>query len=245
MSTACQPVLTSTAAVNRTELTYTYARPLTAAADTLPPETRRAATARSKRERFESSRVFGAAEIAAPESSHDPGNAHGHASEMQAARGLVVLIHRMTTASGQDAACCPVVVLDREEGVCDRGSARATGLPENTNLTRYVRRRDAKGLKTSPGACARAPTCGGARSALPGGRGLLDQGDRGLSRAVAGDRQGVLLRPHGREGSGGQGALPGGVPRLRRVHAAAEREGRRLRVLQGVPPGRDRASVDA
>ena len=36
-----------------------------------------------------------------------------------------------------------------------------------------------------------------------------------------------------------------GVPRLRRVHAAAQRQGRRLRVLQGVPPGRDRAPLDA
>ena len=48
-----------------------------------------------------------------------------------------------------------------------------------------------------------------------------------------------------REGTGGQGALPGGVPRLWRVHAAAQREGRRLRVLQGLPSGRDRAALDA
>jgi hypothetical protein len=47
------------------------------------------------------------------------------------------------------------------------------------------------------------------------------------------------------EGARGQGPLPGGVPRLRRLHPAAQRQGRRVRVLQGVPPGRDRPALDA
>ena len=47
------------------------------------------------------------------------------------------------------------------------------------------------------------------------------------------------------EGEGGQGPLPGGVPRLRGVHPAAQRQRGRLRVLQGLPPGRDRAALDA
>ena len=36
----------------------------------------------------------------------------------------------------------------------------------------------------------------------------------------------------------------GAVPRLRRVHAAAQRQGRRLRLLQGLSPRRDRAALD-
>ena len=36
----------------------------------------------------------------------------------------------------------------------------------------------------------------------------------------------------------------GGVPGLRRVHAAAQRQGRRVGVLQGLPSGRDRAPLD-
>jgi AcrR family transcriptional regulator len=34
-----------------------------------------------------------------------------------------------------------------------------------------------------------------------------------------------------------EGSLRGGVPRLRRVHAAAQRQGRRVPVLQALPPG--------
>ena len=74
--------------------------------------------------------------------------------------------------------------------------------------------------------------------------GLSIRGDRGPSRSVAADDQSVLLRPYGREGAGGQGPLPGRVPGLRRLHPAAQRQGRRLRVLQGLPPGRDRAALD-
>src|ERR1700694_2260785 len=80
---------------------------------------------------------------------------------------------------------------------------------------------------------------------LPAGRGSDDRPDRRPTRSLAGDDQGVLLRPDWREGPSGQGPLPGGVPRLWRLHAAAQRQGRRVRVLQGVPPRRDRAPLDA
>jgi hypothetical protein len=69
--------------------------------------------------------------------------------------------------------------------------------------------------------------------------------DRRSPWALTRDDQGVLLRPDRGEGAGGQGPLPGGVPRLRRVHAAAKRKGGRLRVLQGLPPRRGRAALDA
>jgi hypothetical protein len=55
----------------------------------------------------------------------------------------------------------------------------------------------------------------------------------------AGDREGVLLRPDGGKGASGQGTLRRPVPGLWRLHAAPQRQGRRLRVLQGLPSGRD------
>jgi hypothetical protein len=65
------------------------------------------------------------------------------------------------------------------------------------------------------------------------------------SRSLAGDHQGVLLRPDRREGAGSQAPVPGHMPRERCVHPAAGREGGRLRLFQGVPSGRDRALVDS
>ena len=55
----------------------------------------------------------------------------------------------------------------------------------------------------------RAPASGGVSTPLQGVRGPLDQADRGPSRAIAGDHQGVLLRPDRREGAGGQGRYVG------------------------------------
>ena len=55
-------------------------------------------------------------------------------------------------------------------------------------LSEHVHR---DGLGSGPG----APSRRGARPALPRGRGSLDRGDRRSSRSLAGDRQGVLLRP--------------------------------------------------
>ena len=80
---------------------------------------------------------------------------------------------------------------------------------------------------------------------LPRVRGSLDPADRRPARSLSGDGQGVLLRPHGREGEGGQGPLRGGVPRLWRLYATAQWQGRRVRLLQGLPSRRDRAALDA
>src|SRR5213082_1755826 len=74
----------------------------------------------------------------------------------------------------------------------------------------------------------------------------------GLSVAQIADRLGrspatiktYFLTRRG-EGPGGQGSVRRRVPRLRRLHTGAERQGRRLRVLQALPSGRDRAAVDS
>jgi hypothetical protein len=75
--------------------------------------------------------------------------------------------------------------------------------------------------------------------------GPLDQTDRRPSRPLSGDGQGVLRRSDRREGSSGQGPVRRRLPPVRRLYGAAQRQGRRLRVLQGVQPRRDRAMVDA
>ena len=95
-----------------------------------------------------------------------------------------------------------------------------------------VTRCDGQGVDRGNGSGSRASTGGRPGAALPRVRGPLDPADRRPARSLAGDGQGVLLRPDRREGAGGQGPLRGRVPRLRRVHAAAQRQGRRLRVLQ-------------
>ena len=66
---------------------------------------------------------------------------------------------------------------------------------------------------------------------------------RRLGRAEATIKS-VSLRSNRREGTRGQGALPGSVSRLRGAHRAAERQGRRLRVLQTLPSRRDCAGMD-
>jgi hypothetical protein len=73
----------------------------------------------------------------------------------------------------------------------------------------------------------------------------LDQANRRPSPSLSGDGQGLLLRPHRRKSAGGQGALRGRVPRLWCLYAAAQWQGRRVLVLQGVLPGRHRAALDA
>ena len=78
----------------------------------------------------------------------------------------------------------------------------------------------------------RAATGGGACSALPGGGGTLDCPDRRAAWPVARDGQSLLLRSDWREGARGQGPLRRRLPRLRRLHPAAQRQGRRLRLLQ-------------
>jgi hypothetical protein len=69
------------------------------------------------------------------------------------------------------------------------------------------------------------------------GRGAIDRSDRGPLGPFGSDREGVVLRCHRGEGSGGQGPLPGRVPRLRRLHAAAQWQGRRVRVCKACHPG--------
>ena len=91
---------------------------------------------------------------------------------------------------------------------------------------------------------SRASPSGRPSAPLPRVRGPLDRADRRPSRSLPRNDQGVLLRPDRREGAGGQGPLRRRVPRLRRVHAAAQRQGRRLRLLQGLSPRRDRAPLD-
>ena len=73
----------------------------------------------------------------------------------------------------------------------------------------------------------------------------VDRSDRGPFGPLGSDREGLLLRPDRGEGPDGQGPISGRVPGLRRVYAAAEWQGRRLRVLQGLPPGGHRAPLDA
>jgi hypothetical protein len=84
---------------------------------------------------------------------------------------------------------------------------------------------------------SRASTGGRTGAPLPRGRGPVDRADCRSPRPLAGHRQGVLLRPDRRQGARRQGTLCRRVPRLRRLHATAERQGRCLRLLQALPPG--------
>ena len=68
-------------------------------------------------------------------------------------------------------------------------------------------RRDGQGVNRGNGSCSGASPGGRPGSALPRVRGPLDQADRRSARTLAGDDQGVLLRPDRREGAGGQGPL--------------------------------------
>ena len=99
-----------------------------------------------------------------------------------------------------------------------------------------VIRGNVSGSRASPG--------GRSGASLPRVRGPVDPADRRPPRSLAGDDQGVLPRSDRREGAGGQGPVRRRLPRLRGVHAAAQRQGRRLRVLQDLPPGRDRAALN-
>ncbi len=124
---------------------------------------------------------------------------------------------------------------------------RRTRVPTSTETPSQrgsVAGRDGQGVNRENGSGSRASPGGRLGAPLPRVRRPLDQADRRSPRSLAGDGQGVLLRPDRGEGAGGQGPLPGGVPRLRRVHAAPQRQGGCLRVLQGLPPRRDRGEVD-
>lgn len=57
------------------------------------------------------------------------------------------------------------------------------------------------------------------------------------ARSLAGDDQGVLLRPVGGESSRGEGSLCGRVPRARCLNPAAQPQRRRVRLRQARHPG--------
>jgi AraC-like DNA-binding protein len=75
----------------------------------------------------------------------------------------------------------------------------------------------------------------------------------GLSIAQIGERLGrspatvkaYFYDPTGEKARAVKGALLGGLPGLRGVHAAAQRQGRCLCVLQGVPSRRHRGALDS
>ena len=111
-----------------------------------------------------------------------------------------------------------------------------------------LRERSATG-GTFPGdvchrSCAGAPTGGRTRIPLPRRGGPLDRRDRPPARTRKGHREGIPLRPDGREGAGGQAPLPGRMPRLRETDRGPRRQGRRVPVLQALPSRRDRANPD-
>ena len=66
---------------------------------------------------------------------------------------------------------------------------------------------------------------------------------RRLGRAEA-TVKAYLYDPTGDKGARGQGALPGRLPGLRRADERAQRQGRRVRLLQALPSRRDRAAMD-
>ncbi len=92
--------------------------------------------------------------------------------------------------------------------------------------------RDAHNRAWTAGPCSRASSCRSARPALPGSRRPNHRAHRPAARPGARDRQGLFLRPNGREGESRQAPLPGSMPRLRRTHPDAQWQARRLRVLQ-------------
>ena len=108
-----------------------------------------------------------------------------------------------------------------------------------------VTRRDGQGVDRGNGSGSRASPGGRPGASLPRVRGPLGQADRRSSRSLSGDGQGVLLRPDGEKARAVKARYVGSVPRLRRVHTASERQGRCLRVLQGLSPRRHRAALDA
>jgi hypothetical protein len=66
---------------------------------------------------------------------------------------------------------------------------------------------------------------------------------RRLGRAE-GTVKAYLYDPIGEKGARGQSALPGRLPGLRRADQRAQRQGRRVRLLQALPSRGDRAAMD-
>ena len=75
-------------------------------------------------------------------------------------------------------------------------------------------------------------------------RRVCHRGDRSSAGTRRSNHQDVSLRSDRRQGTRGQGALPGSVSRLRGAHRATQRQGRRLCILQTLPSRRDCAAMD-
>ena len=94
---------------------------------------------------------------------------------------------------------------------------------------------DGQGVKRGNGSGSRASSCGRPGASLPRLRGPLDQADRRPSRPLSSDGQGVLLRPDGRKARAVKARYVGRVPRLRRLHSAAQRICAALHIRCSVP----------
>ncbi len=131
-------------------------------------------------------------------------------------------------------------------GVSDRAGCAGTCVPTSTEMPigrGSVTRSDGQGVNRGNGSGSRA--CRAVTLArhyrpfrdIPVVRGPLDRTHDRPSRPLGRDDQGVLLRPDRGESAGGQGPVRGRVPRLRRLHPATQRKGRRLCVLQACHRG--------
>ena len=90
--------------------------------------------------------------------------------------------------------------VDRDAGASNDVSNRARHLGENTTRRRYRREHVAERVCGGGRPSCGAPSRGRPRSPLPGGGGSVDRADRGASRPLAGDDQGLLLRSHREKG---------------------------------------------
>jgi hypothetical protein len=93
--------------------------------------------------------------------------------------------------------------------------------------------------------CTRASSWRRAGAALPRSRRLIDHRDRSPAWLLAGDDQGVLVRPDGGESAGGEGALRRALPGCGAYTQPRNGKGGRIPVLQAVPSRRDPGEVDA
>jgi hypothetical protein len=117
-------------------------------------------------------------------------------------------------------------------------------LRRNANLRQYVAVMTLNGPKAVPGPVTER------RRAVALARHYREF--EGLSNAQIAHRLGrspttvkaYFYDPTGEKARAGEAPLRRGVPRLRGVHPAAQGQGRRVRVLQELPPGRDRAALD-
>lgn len=91
----------------------------------------------------------------------------------------------------------------------------------------------------------RTPSRRRARTAPAREREALQRADRPATRSLAGDGQGLLLRPGGGEGQGGQGTVSRLVPAMRRANPGPQREGRPTNTARTAIPERSPAAGPA